>query len=113
MIRIGKYNLGYDETIESITLNKLTKITYNNIQKLILITNFIPLKVYIGYRQTRNARSFYVEGYINNEHILFARKEYNSSMAGQTKIYSEKSVKQFNKIITKPLIEILTELKIS
>ena len=34
-------------------------------------------------------------------------------MAGQTKIYSEKSVKQFNKIITKPLIEILTELKIS
>ena len=34
MIRIGKYNLGYDETIESITLNKLTKITYNNITKI-------------------------------------------------------------------------------
>ena len=112
MIRIGKYNLGYDETIESITLNKLTKITYNNIQKLILITNFTLSNVYVGYRQY-GTKSFYAEGYINNEHILFARKEYNSSMAGQTKIDSEKSVKQFNKIITKSLIEILTELKIS
>lgn len=112
MIEIGKYTLGYDEYMTSSNLTSLTKKTYNNIQKLISITGFTPLNVYIGYRQSRTAKSFYVEGYINKKHIVFARKEYNSPMAGQTKIYSEYSVKQFNKIISKPINEILIELKI-
>jgi hypothetical protein len=116
MITIGKYKLGHDEDIESYPvidggLKQLTKITHDNIYKLEITTQFCPLTVYIGNRQW-GRKSFYIEGHINGQPILFARKETSNPMAGQTKIYSEQSVKQFSKLIVKPLDEILTELKI-
>ena len=116
MITIGKYKLGHDEDIESYPvidggLKQLTKITYDNIYKLEITTQFHPVTVYIGGRKW-GRKSFYIEGNINGQPILFARKETASPMAGQTKIYSERAVKQFNKLIVKPLNEILTELRI-
>jgi hypothetical protein len=116
MITIGKYKLGHDEDIESYPvmgggLSKLTKITFSNIAKLSNITQFCPLTVYIGNRQW-GRKSFYIEGHINGQPILFARKETDNPMAGQTNIYSEYARYQFSKLITKPLNEILTELRI-
>ena len=116
MITIGKYKLGHDEDIESYPvmgdgLLKLTKITFSNIAKLSNITQFHPVNVHIGHRQN-GAKSFYIEGHINGQPIVFARKESNSPASGQTNIYSEYARYQFSKLITKPLNEILTELRI-
>ena len=123
MIVIGKYKLGYDEDVYSYPILKdllmLSKITRDNINKLKNKTNFQLSNVYVGYREDTNnsgyksaRKSFYIEGYIDINKIIISRKETNSPMAGQTKLYSEYTVKQFNKIINKPISEILIELKI-
>jgi hypothetical protein len=117
MITIGKYKLGHDECIHQTYPNTknlliLSEKTRNNVNKLKNKINFQLSYVYVGYRKDTNRKSFYIEGYINNNKILIARKETNSPMAGQTKLYSEYAVKQFNKIINKPISEILIELKI-
>jgi hypothetical protein len=116
MIIVGKYKLGRDEDIVSYPvmddgLSKLTKITFSNIAKLSNITHFWPATVHIGHRQN-GSKSFYIEGHINGQPIVFARKESNSPASGQTNIYSEYARHQFSKLITKPLNEILTELRI-
>jgi hypothetical protein len=116
MITIGKYKLGHDEDIVSYPvmgggLSKLTKITFSNIAKLSNITQFYPVNIHVGHRQN-GRKSFYIEGHINGQPILFARKETDNPTAGQTNIYSEYAKHQFSKLITKPLNEILTELRI-
>jgi hypothetical protein len=111
MLFIGKYKLSENETIKSILVNEggldyLTKRTHNNITLLQSTTGFIPKIVHIGSRNggegTRN--SYYIEGEINNTHIIFARKETSSPMAGTTKLYSPQAVIQFSKWVNNPEI---------
>jgi hypothetical protein len=112
MLSIGKYKISKNETIKSILVNEggldyLTKRTRNNITLLQSTTGFIPKIIHIGSRNggdgTRN--SYYIEGEINNTHVIFARKETSSPMAGTTKLYSPQAVIQFNKWVNNPMIK--------
>jgi len=104
MIKIGKYNLGRDEFIISLPFednyNVLSTRTKRNINSFINFTGFEAKTIYIGYRNFISRKSYYIEGHIDGNHIIYARKESNSPCAGQTYVYSENGYKQFNKLMT-------------
>lgn len=115
-LKIGKYNVSGNELGVEMTWNEgqpfLSTVTKRNAETLFNKLNITPENVYVGVVPTRCAYSYYITGTYNNNPIAIARKETDSSMAGQTYLITPNLKKQFSKFDTTYTTNDLEEAKV-
>jgi hypothetical protein len=120
VIKIGKYVVNpststgkqltrytWDDAISKKIVKSVTK---NNVEKLFNNLGIKPIKVEV--EPVADRLSIYVFGEVNGTKIIYARRESDSEMAGQTKVYSPYAVVRLLHIKDLSKDEILQALKI-
>jgi hypothetical protein len=120
LIKIGKYVVNpststgkqltrytWDDAVSKKIVKSVTK---NNVENLFNTLGIKPTKVEV--EDIYGRASIYVFGEVNGTKIIYARRESDSPMAGQTKVYSPYAVVRLLHIKDLPKDEILQALKI-
>ena len=120
IIKIGKYvvnpststnkqltRYNWDDAVSKKIVKSVTK---NNVENLFNTLGIKPTKVEV--EPVADRVSIYVFGEVNGTKIIYARRESDSAMAGQTKVYSPYAVVRLLHIKNLPKDEILQALKI-